>query len=99
MRIRMDDETVIDTDRATQYWEERKVFDGHNMVSVHAARFNHQTLYRSRRGRYYILHTSQWQGSQDRAEWVSNERAAAWLLLNKDEIPTELQEAAETVSE
>lgn len=99
-RYRMDDGTVVDTANSTQHWGEDTFFDGHNRISkATGSQWEHQTLYRSRRGRYYVEHSSQWQGSRDTAEWVSNAEAARWLLANEHEIPAELKEAAEAVSE
>lgn len=105
-RYRMSDGTIVDTDNASASWQERTQFDGSNHISLATgSQWNHQTLYRSRRGRYYVEHTSQWQeGSTSSAEWVSNEEACRWLLVNeynpKDkEFPDELKELVEQVSE
>ncbi len=88
---RMDDGTVIKTENATAEWAEDKRWDGNNMISVATgSQWNHQTLYRSRKGRYYIEHESQWQGSTPHAEWVSNHEAARWLLANDHELPEDL---------
>lgn len=100
MKLKMEDGTVVDTDRATKSWTEATFFDGHNMISrATGDQWLHQTLYRSRKGRYYVVHESQWQGSRPHAEWVSPEAAAAWLLVNEHEIPPELAEASEEVTE
>ena len=40
-----------------------------------------------------------WQGNQPRAEWVSEQEAARWLLLNESDIPEELTAHVEEVSE
>jgi len=99
-RYRMSDGSVVDTANATAHWEEDTYFDGHNRISrATGSQWEHQKLYRSRKGRYYVEHWSQWQGSRDTAEWVSNEEAARWLLANEQEIPAELASAAEQVSE
>ena len=99
-RYRMSDGTVVDTENASQHWDEATRWNGNNHISVATgSQWEHQTLYRSRRGRYYIEHTSQWQGSTPSAEWVSNEEAARWLLANEHEVPAELSEVAEQVSE
>lgn len=91
---------VVDTETATKSWDEDTTFDGHNNISVPTgSQWNHETLYRSRRGLYYIVHTSQWQGSRPYAEWVSPEQAAVWLLTNGHEVPEDLKKAAEVVSE
>ncbi len=90
-RYRMTDGTVVDTANASESWEEDTRWDGNNHISVATgSQWNHQTLYRSRRGRFYIVHTSQWQGSLPSAEWVSEREAVRWLLANNEEVPAEL---------
>jgi hypothetical protein len=92
--------TVVDTDKASAYWDEAVDRDGHNQISrATRSQWGHQELYRSRRGRYYVVHTSQWQGSQAHAEWVSPEEACRWLLLMGHPIPQDLQAAVDTVSD
>ena len=99
-RYKMSDGTVVDTKNATQHWNEDTRWNGNNHISVATgSQWEHQTLYRSRRGRYYIEHESQWQGSTPSAEWVSNEEAARWLLANNETVPEELEAVAESVSE
>lgn len=98
---RTSDGTVVKTENATQSWEEETFFDGHNnrISKATGSQWNHQTLYRSRKGRYYIEHTSQWQGSHDSVEWVSKEEAVRWLLSNGHSLPDELAELEDQVSE
>lgn len=97
---RMDDGTVVKTENATQKWEEGTRWDGNNHISVATgSQWNHQTLYRSRKGRYYIEHTSQYQGSLPHTEWISNHEAARWLLANEEELPAELAALEAEVSE
>lgn len=105
-RYKMSDGTIVDTAKASKSWEENTRFDGHNNVSVHTgSQWTHETLYRSRKGRYYIEVTSQWQGSAPHAEWISNEEATRWLLLDdslrffKHGLPEELEQYEEAVSE
>ena len=99
-RYRMEDNTVLDTDRATASWEEAKRFNGNNHISIATgSQWVHERLYRSRKGRYYIEHWSQWQGSLPSAEWVSKRQAASWLLANGHELPDDLAEEGEAVSE
>jgi hypothetical protein len=96
----MDDGTVVDTDNAKQSWDEATRWDGSNHISVATgAQWEHQTLHRSRKGRYYIERTSQWQGSLPGAEWISKRAAAAWLSANEHEIPDDLKAEAEEVTE
>jgi hypothetical protein len=47
-------------------------------------------LYKSAKDRYYIVFTSQWQGSSPSARFVEPEEAARWLILNDEELPTDL---------
>ncbi len=83
---KMSDGMVVKTDKASQCWEEDTRWDGDNHISVATgSQWAHETLYRSRRGRYYVERTSQWQGSLPSAEWVSNEEACRWLLANSHE--------------
>lgn len=99
-RYKMWDGTLVDTSRATQEYEESRHFDGHNQIGDWSgSQWTHATLYRSRRGRYYLVTTSQWQGSEPRCEWVSPEEAARFLLRCVIEVPEELAAAAEAVSE
>lgn len=99
-RYRMEDNTVLDTDNATQSWNEDTRWDGNNRISVATGgQWTHETLYRSKKGRYYIEHSSQWQGSTPSAEWISKRNAASWLLANGHEVPAELEAEAEQVSE
>lgn len=100
MTYRMDDGTVVKTENATATWKEERRHDGRNYISVATgSQWLHETLYRSRKGRYWIEHTSQWQGSKDTAEWVSNQSAAQWLLANDHELPDDLQALEAEVSE
>lgn len=99
-KYRMQDGTVIDTDQSTARWDEATEWDGSNHISrATGSQWLHQVLYRSRKGRYYTLHTSQWQGSRDHIEWVSNEDAARWLLANNRELPDDLRQLEAEVSE
>jgi hypothetical protein len=89
----MEDGTVVDTDKASASWAEAKFWDGRNHISKATGdQFTHQTLFRSRKGRYYVLHTSQWQGSRDHIEWVSPQEAARWLLVSDHDLPEDLQQ-------
>lgn len=99
-RYRMDDGTVVDTDNATQSWNEGTRWDGSNNISrATGSQWTHERLHRSRKGRYYLEHWSQWQGSTPGAAWVSNRHAAGWLLTNEHDVPAELADAEAEVSE
>ena len=99
-RYRMEDNTVLDTENATQSWDEDTRWDGNNHISVATGgQWTHETLYRSKKGRYYVEHSSQWQGSIPSAEWVSKRNAASWLLANDHAVPEDLVAEAEQVAE
>jgi hypothetical protein len=96
----MDDGTVVKTENATQLWEEERKHDGRNLISTATgSQWEHQQLYRSRKGRYWLECWSQWQGSRPHAEWISNRSAAQWLLTNGHCLPEDLAALEEEVSE
>ncbi|MCR4340115.1 MAG: hypothetical protein NUW01_09565 [Gemmatimonadaceae bacterium] len=92
--------TIVDTSNASAEWAEETDWNGNNHISrATGSQWEHETLYRSRRGRYYTVHTSQWQGSTPRAEWVSPEAATRWLLLMGHDLPEDLAALEGEVSE
>jgi len=92
-RYRMDDGTVVDTEKAAQSWSENTRWDGNNHISkATGSQWAHEELFRSRKGRYYVEHTSQYQGSTPHVEWVSREEAARWLLAQDNELPDDLKD-------
>jgi hypothetical protein len=75
-RYRMEDGTIIDTSNAVTEWDDTRESDGSNMIGRNSrSQWHDWTLYRSRRGRYYVEHKSRVQGERDRCEWVSPEEA------------------------
>lgn len=99
-RYRTEDGTVVDTDNATASWQEATDWDGNNHISrATGSQWAHETLYRSRKGRYYVEHTSNCQGSRPHVEWVSPEEATRWLLHNDEELPENLAKLETEVSE
>lgn len=101
-KYRMDEGfSIVNTEKATASWQEGRRWDGSNWISLATgSQFLHQTLYRSRKGRYYLEHTSDWHGSRSSAEWVSAKAAVRWLLANEHEdIPEELQQHVDAVEE
>ncbi len=69
-------------DAATRYDEDTN-WDGNNHVSVATgSQWNHEALYRTRKGQWVLNWWSQWQGSTEKYEFVSDERAKEWLLRN-----------------
>lgn len=99
-RYTMDDGTVVDTAKASEHWEEASDWDGRNHISrATGDQWCHQTLYRSRKGRYYLVHESQWQGSRPHAEWISPEGAARWLIAMERALPDDLLKYEDEVTE
>lgn len=99
-RYKMEDGTVVDTDNASESWQEKTRWDGRNHISVATgSQWHHETLYRSRKGRYYIEHTSNYQGDSPHVDWIGKRAAAAWILANDGDLPDDLASEAEEVSE
>ena len=100
MKYRMENGDVVNTDKAQQSWEEDTEWNGHNRISkATGSQWNHETLYHSRKGRYYKVCESQWQGSTPHAEWVDEREAVKWLLLMEHEIPDDLKHLVDEVEE
>jgi len=75
----------FDESRSTAF-EEAKLFDGNNRCSVNTkSQWSAQTLYRTAGGRWILEEASRRQGSADKHTALSNEEAAAWLVLNEHE--------------
>ena len=84
-RYRMTDGSIVDTTNASASW-------GPSATDPYGRR---QTLYRSRRGRYYVEHVYQWRGTGDGwAEWLSEHEATRWLLVNWHVLPQALEPLA-----
>lgn len=96
----MSDGTIVNTDKAIESWDESTHFNGSNHISdATGSQWEHQKLYKSRKGRYYLEHWSQWQGSEPHAEWLSNEAAARWLLLCGHPLPDDLEAVRSIIEE
>ena len=99
MRFQIE-ECIVDTKSSTESWSERRYCDGSNLIGRSSrSQWHDETLYRSRKGRYYVVTTTRIDKERDRAEWMSPEEATRWLLLNDYDLPTELQKVAEEVTE
>ena len=96
----LDDDTVVDTDRAVATWDEATDWDGSNHISrATGSQWLHARLYRSRKGRFYVEHTSQWQGSRDGVTLLDDAAAVRWLLLNGHEVPEDIAHLVEETCE
>lgn len=106
-RYNMSDGTIVDTSKSSKQWKEETEWDGNNHIScATGCQWDHETLYRSRRGRYYVVHDSQYQCRREYAEWLSNEEAVRWLSANgyfdddsTEEIPEELTKLVDELTE
>ena len=99
-KYKTEDGTIVDTDKSQKSWDETTDWNGNNHISrATGSQWNHETLYLSAKGRYYIVHESQCQGSLPCAEFVTNGEAARWLLNNEHELPDDLKPLGDSVSE
>ena len=98
---KMDDQAIVKTENATAHWDEATRWNGHNHVSkATGSQWDHQTLYRSTKGRFYIEHTSQRDGTLASAEWLlSAQDAARWLLANDHDLPEDLEQFTAEITE
>lgn len=70
--------------------EEATRWDGNNHVSVHTSdQFAHQRLILTSTGRWVLNSWSQWQGSEDLYEFVTDDKVKEWLLVNEDDVLVE----------
>ncbi len=84
---KLGDGSVVVTDNATAHYQEKYDFNGHNEIGRSSrSQWHDQTLYRSRKGRYYLVHATRISGENDWAEWVSPQEAARFLTLNEIEL-------------
>ncbi len=94
------DGCVLNTELAAEQWKEATWWDGHNHISsATGSQWDHETLYRSAKGRYWVARTSQWEGSHDRAEILDEPEAARWLLAQDHELPEDLAKYREEIEE
>ena len=98
-RYRMEDNTVVDTDNAKQSWDEAQDWNGNKIGMSSNSQWLDQTLYESRKGRFYVVTESRIQGRSDSCEWISEEEAVRWLILNEKKVPERLQHLVEQVTE
>lgn len=72
-------------DSATRYDEDTR-WDGNNNVSVNpVGQYGHQALYRTKGGRWILNTWSQYQGVEERYEFVDDATAKDWLLRNRED--------------
>lgn len=92
--------TVVDTDNSTNNWPEERDWDGHNHIGRNSgSQWSFDTLFRSRKGRYYIVHKFATDGDRPYAEWVSPEEAVRFMIVNDHDLLQELTAEADRVAE
>jgi len=65
-------------------FQEKTSWDGRNYISkATGSQWDHQILYRTKGGKWIL--NSQWQGTRESWEEISNEEAARWLSVNEYE--------------
>ena len=82
---KMDDGIWVNTDKAQAKWVGKKRWKGNQHIYVHTGSCDErQTLYRSAKGRYYIVSYDKWDSE---AYWMSDIEAVRWLLINRSAVP------------
>lgn len=100
MKYTMDNGAIVNTEAALECWQEAERWNGQNHISkATGSQWEHETLYKSAKGNYWVEHTSQWQGSTPHAFFVTPEEAARWLLSNEHDLPADLVEAGTAIME
>lgn len=99
-RYKMEDGTVVDTALAVESWDQATDWDGSNNIgrSSRSQWIDHR-LYKSKKGRYYLVVSPRIDRQLPHAEWYTPQEAARWLLHNDEELPEDLAKLAEEVSE
>lgn len=73
-----------------EVFQEAVWWDGSNNISVPTGtEFDHETLYRTRGGRWVLHIWSQWQGSRETYTFIDDETARRWLLANEHDAAVE----------
>jgi hypothetical protein len=93
---------IFDTEKAQSHWSEASDWNGSNHISrATGSQWNHEALYLSAKGCYYVVRSSDFQGSQDEMEILTPREAASWLILNDhgDDLPGDLAGLASEVVE
>lgn len=65
--------------------DENRRWNGSDLTGVHAGQWEHETLYRTRRGRWILLHWSQRAGSRPRYMLISDAEALEWLRVDESD--------------
>jgi len=75
----------FDLESATMYKEDTW-WNGNNHIScATGSQWEHEALWRTKSGRWILNHWSQYQGSSESWEEISDVEAAKWLVINNEE--------------
>lgn len=97
---RLEDGSLVRTENAVEKWEENTHWNGNNHISkATGSQWEHETLYKTKKGRYWVEHWSQWQGSTPSAYLVAPKEAYLWLAMNDHAIPEDLQAIKDEIEE
>jgi hypothetical protein len=95
-----EDPAILDTAKAKDHWKEDSRWNGNNHISkATGSHWEPETLYPSAKGRYWVEHTSDYQGSLPYAPLLTKEEAALWPLNDGHDLPEDLKEYENKVSE
>ena len=79
----------FDIESATKFSEDTW-FDGSNRISkATGSQFEHEALYRTAGGRWVLNKWSQWQGTHETWEFVSDVEAREWLIAQNEDAAVE----------
>jgi len=96
----MESGSIVSTSRAVQSWEEDTRWNGNNHISVNTgSQWEHEKLYKSSKGRYWLESWSQRDGLGSIARYLEPKKAATWLIRNKEELPEDLAQFEEDILE
>jgi hypothetical protein len=85
MRQALDNGTWFETD-STQRFDEATYWDGQNHIScATGGQWEHETLFRTKGGKWVLNAWSQWQGSGESWVGINDAEAAQWLVRNGHE--------------
>ena len=95
-RIALNDGGWFDKATATCY-DEDSYHDGSNHISkATGSQWEHESLFRTRKGKWVLHHRSQRQGIGESYREVLEAEAVEWLVRNSHDVPADLTEAAES---
>jgi hypothetical protein len=91
-RYKIDENSVVDTTKAVDQWEEASDWDGSNHYGRSTgSQWHDDSLYATCKGRFYLEHKTRVTGELDSAELISPKEAAIWLLANDYDLPQSLE--------